>query len=173
MYPGNGLLTQNIDTARLAQAISAQLNEDIPASQVIRAVKRFNKSFLPYFRTTNVTFTATSELSTTLTLNIDASFGFFVTGIAGVQSSEDYNGFVNTIQINNGYNLLVEPLPFQLTTRYTGIPLQFSMYVPPVSNLQTTLRNGSTTAAATFYLTYFGYKLPRVYIDELTAGMKG
>jgi len=162
------MLNQNIDIQRVAAAISQTLNEDIPAAQVVRAVKRFNMSFLPYCRTSNYTFAAVSTTSGLLTINIDASFGFFVTGIAGVQSSNDYNPFVNTIQLNSGYNLLPEPLPFQFLTRVWGQPLEFCMYVPPISNLQTNLTNGSTTAVTTLYVTYFGYKLPAEFIRILT-----
>lgn len=162
--------SQTIQISQLAAQISAALNVDIPAAQVQRAVKRYNRSFLPYNRTTNYTFAAVSALSGLLSINIDASFGFFVTGIAGVQSSSDYNPFVNTIQLNNGTNLLPDPMPFQFLTRYTGKPLDFCTYIPANSQLQTNLTNGSTTAASTFYVTYFGYKLPSAFIEQLTGG---
>jgi len=161
-------LSQEIDTIRLATALSQQLNKDIPASQVIRAVQRYEKSFFPVCRTVNKTFAAVNEVSGLQSINIDSSYGFFCTGIAGVQSSADYNPFVIAIQLNNGYNFLAEPLPFQFLTRFTDKPLDWCMYVPPMSQLQTNIQNGSTTAVATLYVTYFGYKLPAEFIKMLT-----
>lgn len=163
-------LNQDIDIAKLATAISMQLNKDIPAAQVQRAVERYNKSFFPVVRTTNYTFSATSAYSGLQAINIDSSYGFFCTGIAGLQSSTDYNAFVSAVQLNNGYNFLPESMPFVYLTRYTCKPLDFCMYVPPISQIQTNIQNGSTTAAATFYVSYFGYKLPTEFINMLTGG---
>lgn len=164
----NYAIDQAIDPVKMAAQISQQLNKDIPAAQVIRAVERYNKSFLPYFRTVNYTFTAVSQQSGLQSITIDASFGFFCTGIAGITNSTDANPFIVAIQLNNGYNFLPEPLPWTFMSRYTCKPLDFCMYVPATSQLQTNLQNGSTTASAYFYLTYFGYKLPKQFIEDLT-----
>jgi hypothetical protein len=165
------VLNQEIDgnlAQRLGAAIGAVLNTDIPAAQVIRAVKRYEMSFFPVARSLEVTFTAASELSANLPINIDASYGLFITQIIGRQSTEDTDGYLQSIQLNNGYNFLPERLPFVYTTRFVGWPLDWQMFVPPNSQIQTVLRNGSTTASANFGLTYKGYKLPSEFIKQLT-----
>jgi len=164
------MLEQGIDCAKLGAAISAQLNKDIPAAQVIRAVQRYSRSFFPVARSFEYVFTAVSALSGLQGIQVDNSYGLFITQIIGRQSSSDTDGYVEAIQFNNGYNMLPERMPFVYLTRFTGPPLDWNMYVPPMSQIQTNLRNGSTTASATFGVTYKGYKLPTEFINELTGG---
>ena len=163
------MLNQTIDPTQLAAAISAHLNEDIPASQVKRAIKRYDMSFMPGWRTQSHTFTAVSVLSGTKTINLDGGYGYFFNAIAGVHvaAAIDTDVFLQSIQINSGNNFVPDPLPFALLTRFTGKPLEFCFYAPPNTALQTEFKNGATTAAVTLYLTYFGYKLPAGTIEKI------
>lgn len=163
------LLAQDIESInKLAAAISASLNNDIPAAQIVRAVKRYDMSFFPIARSFSNTFSAVSELSPVKSINVDATYGLFLTEILGRQSSSDTNGYVDSIKINDGYDLLPEAFPFVYLTRMTGPPLDWNFFVPPVSQIQTQVRNGSTTAVATFEISYKGYKVPADAILKLT-----
>lgn len=164
------MLEQKIDPVQVGIAIAAQLNKDIPAAQVVRAVQRYSRSFFPVARSFEYTFTAVSALSGLQSIQVDNSYGLFLTQIIGRQTSSDTDGYVEAIQLNNGYNLLPERMPFVYLTRFTAAPLDWNLYCPPMSQIQTNLRNGSTTAAATFGVTYKGYKLPTEFINELTGG---
>ena len=164
------MLDQKIDPVELGLQIAAQLNKDIPAAQVIRAVERYSRSFFPVVRSFEYTFAAAGALSGLQSIAVDNSYGLFITEIIGRQSSSDTDGYVEAIQFNNGYNMLPERMPFVYLTRFTAAPLDWNMYVPPMSTIQTNLRNGTTTAAATYGVSYKGYKLPTEFINKLTGG---
>lgn len=166
----NGLLGQTIDNvSEIAARIAPIINKDVPASQIARAIRRYDMSFMPIWRTISYTFAATSALSGLQTINLDGNWGYFFTGIAGqhVSNAIDTDAYLRNIQIDGGNNFIPDPLPFALLTRFTGQPLEMAFYAPANAALQTQFQNGSTTAAATFRLTYFGYKAPISMIDTL------
>lgn len=127
----------------------------------VAQAKNSQAQILPYSVTATNTFTVASAV-TQITNVIDASYHFAVQGIIVWQqaSATNLDTFLTAIQVNSTSNYLQGNLPFQMISQFTGVLMPFNLFVPANNNLQTTIQNGSTTAANIVYVTYWGIKIP-------------
>lgn len=153
-------------TGALAHEIAAVLNKDLPTSQIIRALKRYNDAITPVIYSVNNTFAAVSATAT-LTVNVDNSYGFFGCWWTATSQSTDRDFVVTSLTISTRTDLIVGDFPVALLTRWTNQPLEFFWFVPANSNINLAITNGATTAANQCYFSWGGYRVPNAMIQQL------
>jgi hypothetical protein len=152
----------------ISAKVAANLNQDIPTAQIARGIKRYAENIQPNLVTIKITGTVVST-NYSGNATFDNTFAFFGVAI-GVKftTTEDNDYLINSIQIANETNLLNGSIPSKLISQYTVKPLEFYLYIPPNANLTIGVTNGATTGATTAYFTFYGYRVPKFVIDNIT-----
>jgi hypothetical protein len=133
---------------------------------IAQAVADLDNSKLPYYGSLNFPFTVVST-PLTKTLQIDASFWFFIYGLSIIQPSQDPDVVINSIAINTMTNILQNDWPTANIYQYTGYVFPFPLTLPANTSLNVQITNGATTANNNMTLTFVGVRVPTNIIERI------
>jgi len=131
---------------------------------------KYAQAILPYWATVTNTFSVALDTKE-LTLNVDNSYYFFISGVSVYKSTADTNVFINSISIDTLTNMLKNPIRFNMITQFTSWPMAFYVPVPAGSYLTAEVING-TTADQTVDITYWGSRAPRKLVEQIIDKLK-
>ena len=129
-------------------------------------VADLDNSKLPYFGDLNFAFTV-KNTSLTTTLQVDASYWFFVFGITIVQPSTDVDVAITSMSINTLTSLIQNPLPTATIIRQTGFIPPFKLTLPANTSFNMTILNGATTDANNMTVTLWGERVPTHIVEDI------
>ena len=147
-----------------------QANRDKSLKQLMRAIQDYNIGIQPFVYTVQQAFTAASTVAAP-TFTVDASYAFICNYLTAIleTATTDRDLYLTGLSLSSQTVLMSGNLPIGLLTRYTGFPLPFILYVPPNNQVIVNLQNGSTTAATTVDLVFWGYRVPAGQIEQIKA----
>lgn len=138
-----------------------------PASEMNAALVQYASGVLPYWATLQFNYSSASQ-SLQKTLQVDASYYYFIYGIGAYQEtgSTDFATSITSIQINTLTNFIQNPIPVIMFSQYTAAPPPFFLVVPASNSLIVTIVNGAT-AANDVVLTFWGQRVPVAIANKI------